>query len=661
MCFLLLAGLVSALIAAPAAAIDLSAWQNRQELSVTTPGLVKINLRPDTLDAGRSGLEDLRVVDDGGNELPYSLERPRPADKVIRAARSYEVSLTATSTVLLVETGFAGPLDGVSLESPAPRFIKAVRIEGSSDQKTWQLVAEGRPIFRQANGASQLQLTWPAGVWPFLRMAVEDRRSEAIPFTGVRIHAAESDATPIEPVAIRMVSRDESPGQTRLTLDLGAAHLDLAALTLDATDALFTRSVTLAVREVSENSVRELPLARGVVYRVTVEGQPAAASLTVPLELQPPSRELVLLIQNDDSPPLQIVSVSGHRRPVYLTFSAGHAGRYSLLTGNSRAPAPRYDVASLAASLKSARLSPLTISPLGANPGFRPPEVLPDIPTGGSALEVTAWKFRKRTPITRAGVQQLELDVEILAHAQPDFRDVRLIRAGQQHPFIIEHTSLTRTLVPQVSPANDPKRPKVSRWSIRLPYRSLPITQLALATRTPLFNRTLMLFEEVADERGEKRPGILAQAAWVQTPDSTSRQFYLPLSRSPGSDLLFLETDNQDNPPIELENFQLFYPATRLLFKAATGDLLHLYYGNPAADFPRYDLSLVAAQLLAAEKSVVNAAAEERLKKSSWRNGHEPLSGGVVLWITLALVVVGLLAVIARLLPRTSTPPGAAK
>ena len=63
------------------------------------------------------------------------------------------------------------------------------------------------------------------------------------------------------------------------------------------------------------------------------------------------------------------------------------------------------------------------------------------------------------------------------------------------------------------------------------------------------------------------------------------------------SDTLILETENGDNPPIELEKFTAFYPATRVLFKAKPDDRLFLYYGNPRVSPPSYDLSLVAGRI----------------------------------------------------------------
>ena len=67
-------------------------------------------------------------------------------------------------------------------------------------------------------------------------------------------------------------------------------------------------------------------------------GQPAAANLVLRVESQIPSREAVLFILNQDSPPLPLLSVRAQRRPVYLTFLARSAGGHDLLTGNGHCP-----------------------------------------------------------------------------------------------------------------------------------------------------------------------------------------------------------------------------------------------------------------------------------------------------------------------------------
>ena len=631
-------------------------WQHEQPFPVPAPGLIKLNLPIETLDAARPALEDLRLFDDAGNEVPYLIERPVPVVKVVQNVKSFHVSLTPSNTIIVLETGLTQPLDNVTLESPADGFLKPVRIEGSTDLKRWQTLEQGQPIFRQPNGVNRLHVSFPASTWPWLRLTVDDQRTPPIPFTGARIRVAVTEPAPTEWLPVTIAERNENPGETRLALNLGAANLSLAAVQIETAEPLFTRQVTFAVPQISEDSIREQPISQGAIYRVAIEGQPAAESLSASLEGLVRSRELLLFIRNQDSPPLPITAVRIERRPVYLVFLARQAGAYHLLTGNGPCAAPRYDLAALDMNLKSVAVAPIKLPPPVNNPDYRPPEVLPGIEATGAALDVTAWKFRKPVKIARDGAQQLELEPDVLAHAQPGFQDLRLLHGSNQVPYVLERTSISRSLAPTVTATNDAKDPKLSRWVIKLPQSHLPVTRLSCATRTVLFQREIILYEELADERGEKYRHNLGSTSWVQKPDRKSRDFFLTLDSPPQSDTLVLETHNGDNPPIELEKFQLFYPATRILFKAGPDDELFLYYGNPRADAPRYDLSLVAGQLLSADQSIASPGAGQQLRKSSWREHEIPGQGGVVFWGILALVVVVLLVIISRLLPKSPPP-----
>ena len=120
----------------------------------------------------------------------------------------------------------------------------------------------------------------------------------------------------------------------------------------------------------------------------------------------------------------------------------------------------------------------------------------------------------------------------------------------------------------------------------------------------------MRLWEEVTDERGDKFASDLGHVTWDQTPDSPKRDLVIKLNARPQSNTLFLETDNGDNPPIELHDFRSYYPVTRVLFKATpdAAQPVWLYYGNPDATAPRYDLTLVAGELLKAERSTVRSA-----------------------------------------------------
>ena len=627
-------------------------WQHYQTFEVTAPGLVKLSLPAATLDAARPALEDLRLYDEAGNEVPYCIDRPVATGKRIQNAKSFSTSLTSSATVILLETGLAQPLDGVTLVTPARSFIKPVRVEGSTDGHTWQTIAQGRPIFRQTDGVEQLYLPLPVGTWAWLRLTVDDQRMGALPFTGARLHAAVAEAVPMESQLVTIAERDENPGETRLTLNLGAANLEVTSVNFETDEPLFTRPMTLAVPQLSEAAIREQAVGQGVIYRVALEGQPVSAHLAVPLDQVVPTRELIVRIRNDDSPPLPVNAVRIERRPVYLVFLARQPGKLNLLTGNAACPAPRYDLAALGADLKSATLLPLTLPSLADNPAFQLPETLAGVELAGAPLDTAAWKYRKPVSLARSGVQQLELDQEVLAAMNYGSADLRLMQGGNQVPYLTQQPSISRALAPVVTLVNDAKNPHLSRWQLKLPRAGLPLNRLNCTSSTSLFQRSLFLYEELTDARGDKYRHSLGSATWTQTPQRKVREWSLPLEAAPQSDTVYLETDNGDNPEISLEKFSFMYPVTRLVFKARAGAELALYYGNPAASAPQYDLGLVAGELLSAAKVSASLAPEQPLKPATRSVSMVSGSGSLIFWVILAVVVVGLLVIISRLLPK---------
>ncbi len=263
-----------------------------------------------------------------------------------------------------------------------------------------------------------------------------------------------------------------------------------------------------------------------------------------------------------------------------------------------------------------------------------------DIPADGVAIDLTGWTYRKKITVEAVGVHQLDLDLEALAHAARDLRDVRIVRDGQQFPYLLESPVETRRYVPVVDSVPDPKRPTVSVWRIRLPAEGAPVSRLVCRTRAPLFDRQATL-------RG------LGSARWVRTPGEASQPLELTLTTTPTSAEMFLEIENGDNPPIALEDFELEYPVKRLLFRAPMSPDTFLYYGHATATAPSYDLALIAPQLRAAVRAEAKLGTEERVRPVSLTERLERPGGRrFIFWAALGIVVAALLAVIARLLPK---------
>jgi hypothetical protein len=644
------------------AALTPTEWQHRQALNVAAPGLAKIVLPAGTFDSAQPDLSDLRVLDPAGHELPSLLDRDLAVRGWERAPAFNPRSVRATPngdiTQLLFETGTTDPLDAIDLETPVPFFLKAAHVEISPDGVTWQSLGPAVPVFRQF-GAEQLRLALNRQRAAFIRVTLDEFRSRRIAFTGAKLLPAPALAAPpvLTPLGVRITRRDEFAGETVLTVALDGRHVLLAGLTLAARDQLFMRRVTVAIREVSGTVSGERTVGAGTIYRVALDGAPPREQLDVPLEFSPPSRELLVHIHNGDSPPLTLDGVRATQHPVTLLFLAPAAGVHTLLSGNPQAAAPRYDLAAFAGEMRGAGAAVITAGDVEPVPDYHPRESLaapplPDVPLTGAPLDTKDWTGRRPIRLARPGVQELELDLEALARSRPDFADLRVVREGNQIPYVLELPALARslTLAPVSTP--DPKRPSVSVWQLHLPQAGPPLRRLVLASTTTLFQREFRIYERLSTPEGRAYEATLASGSWSRTPEPgvpETRIFELPDRLR--TDTLWIETDNGDNPAIALGSVQAVYPVVRLVFKVAETGGFSLAYGNPAANAPRYDLSLVAVKLLTASRNVAELGAGEPNPVSP-KSGFAGLNGGYVFWGALAFVVVVLLVVVAKLLPK---------
>jgi hypothetical protein len=648
--------LIAALVYAESlGAIAPNEWRFSQAIDVPASGLVRVNLPFETLNAARPDLADVRILDTAENEVPYLIDRPMPARESALRAKELVTALEPTATRITLTTGARSVLRGVIFETPpGVAFIKAVQVEGSHDGATWHQLATDKPIFRMVDGASNPSVSFSEGIWEYLRLTIDDSRTPAVPFTGVLLQVAETNA-PADPLPLTVKTRDESLGVTRLSVDLGATNLMIAALGIEATDPVFVRPVTIAVPELADDDIREQPLRSGSIYRIDLNGK-VQSNLEIPIDKQILGREVIVLIDNGDSPPLTVNGLHGTRRVTNLVFFAREPGRHQLLSGNSQCPAGRYDLSELGDQLKNAEAIEVRLESLVANPDYKPIDNLTSLSLTGAKIDLAPWKCRKRIQVSKPGTQQVELDVDVLARSAPDQRDLRIVVEDRQLPFLFERPSISRSVPLAAAPANDLKKPRISRWSLKLPKPGIPVARVTCAANTALFQREMDLWEELTNDRGDKFPRKLGHASWKKVPGETTREFEIHLNAAPVSDTLFLETDNGDNPPIDLRDFRGHYPVTRVVFKTPpdSSQPIWLYYGNPDALLPRYDVALIADQLLRAEHSPATLGQQENMHSKTERI-IRTLSGSslYIFWAVLALVVVVLLLLISRLLPKT--------
>ena len=278
------------------------------------------------------------------------------------------------------------------------------------------------------------------------------------------------------------------------------------------------------------------------------------------------------------------------------------------------------------------------------------------LPTAGAAIDRGRFRYARPIAAGAAGLVALPLDAAVLAHANVD--GVRIATAdGHEVPYILERRgdSLVVPLPPPVRLSDENDGRGRTRYRVVLPYGGLPPSRLVLRTSARVFDRdvAVAIVPGPGDDARPGRDGVVEvnRASWRGTDtEQPPPALVLSLPALRGAELVVSVAEG-DNAPLPLTGLQLLLPDYRLRFYRTSGPLT-LLYGRERIAAPRYDLALLAPRLLAAPATEIAAGPESAGPVTT-------ITPTVVFWVALAIAVVALVVLLARLLrpDRTSAAP----
>jgi hypothetical protein len=173
---------------------------------------------------------------------------------------------------------------------------------------------------------------------------------------------------------------------------------------------------------------------------------------------------------------------------------------------------------------------------------------------------------------------------------------VRIMNHGEE-PLQISGASVfsvTETLPQEraysatiISQTEDSHR-RVSVMAINLGVERLPTSRLAVETSQVNFYRAVSL--EASEDAQVWTPLAASDALYAyDTPRFVGRYLSVTYPETT-SRYLRLTVHNEDNPPLKIQGVGAYGVSRKLLFAAKPGTSYTLYYGNPDATAPSYDL-----------------------------------------------------------------------
>ena len=620
----------------------------------------------------QGGLSDLRLFEASGREVPYLLVYPddgtpqwigasvlplAPTETKTMKGSGFEADLRAVSTVDMIQ------IEGI----PAP-FLKRLVLEGSGDRERWTLLMrEGTLFDLPEEQLRQIALPFRAGPYRFLRVTWDDTRSGRVPpprAVFARRANAQRPAAPPLTADATAERRPSAPGQSRYRITLPAAGLPVVALTLEVPGGHVFRNAVVTESALQGTRAVPVEIGRATLTRVVRDGVTASA-LRIPIR-PPREAQLDLVVVDGNNPPLEVsrVHLEMAELPwIYFEGPAGPIARY----GDRSAQAPKYDLEALRDSVKVADVPDARWGEPRESALAGSAAPAPLMPETGAPLDVALFRHRRRLPDTDAGLVAVPLDPAVLAHSRGptgQFADVRVAdESGRQVPYLLEllQESIAIDLpLERFEPrarelTTSGRTPSV--YALQLPYANLPSATLVLETSARVFSRSVTAGVERPADRNRRDPWFetLASAAWVHAEqESIAAALSLPIPSLRERKVL-IAVDEGDNSALPITSARALFPAYRLrLYHPGRG--LQLLYGRDDLSMPRYDLALLAPQVMGAEAFELQAAPEDASADTPVPSFVSPR----LFWVGLIVAVAVLAGLIVRLMrptEETQRPP----
>jgi hypothetical protein len=268
----------------------------------------------------------------------------------------------------------------------------------------------------------------------------------------------------------------------------------------------------------------------------------------------------------------------------------------------------------------------------------------PEAGRAGAPLDVEEFRYAREVLQREPGLAALTLDNAVLAHSH--LGDLRIADAkGLQIPYLRERSP--DPLIVEL-PVPEHMEGERSRYRLKMPYPRLPEARLIVDTAAGVFERSVHL-EGPLSRRG--RPEWIGSSEpWRHAGPGPAPPLTLDVPANAGN-TVDLVVDEGDNAPLPLGRMRLHLETWTLRFFHPGGRGIRLLYGRNDLGEPRYDLSLIAAQLDPTQAREVTLAPEPAADRT---NDPARVPRGLF-WGALVAAVVVLLLVLARLVREEGT------
>jgi hypothetical protein len=340
------------------------------------PRLVEARVADEIYLRAKPHLQDLRISDGQGKEVPYTSyvldgeKKIEPLSETVHERSFSPGNYTQTIIEMPADVPFHNSLE---IQTPEQNFIEWASVEASDDARTWRIVQERAPIFRFAKDGRDgtRVIHYSENNARYLRVRILDGEKQ-FPISSVSVRHETSGPAERAPVEAQAVLQEAngSAKETTWNVDLGGRGPFVTEVRFEVAPMEFIRGVSLSA---SQDQKEWGTFATGQIYRFH-QGDKVQEQLTVPVpDGGESSRYWRVTVENGNDAPLANASMQLYTTPRHVVFEQQPGKSYLLMYGQERAPAAQYDLGQRVNAAQEQAAVAATLGPEEVNHGWVDP------------------------------------------------------------------------------------------------------------------------------------------------------------------------------------------------------------------------------------------------------------------------------------------------
>lgn len=314
--------------------------------TITESGLHKIILPAAIRSLSKEELDDFRIFDSKGIEIPYYIFH---GNSEVQTSRFLEYKILSKSRIPKSSTSiiFENPkptIDEIVLLITNSDVTKSYSISGSNDQKEWFGLVNNSLLsgIENNNADSVLKtLKFPLTAYRFIKLDFNDKKTLAINILKIGCVSSKTDNTIVEEIKPKEIKfqniQDEK--KTRILINFGRLQIiNQIGFTITEPN-LFQRNSKIYIfkrNKIKEKSVR---VSETIFAFKLSSDQKNIFSIPQLFE-----NECIIEIENQDNPPLTLSKIKFFQNQIAVITDLEANEKYTITTGNSELNRPKYDL-----------------------------------------------------------------------------------------------------------------------------------------------------------------------------------------------------------------------------------------------------------------------------------------------------------------------------